>query len=119
MSATISIRNWKSFTSGALQGFFSVELPSGIRIHKCQLFEKNGKRWIGLPSEKFEGRDGQKKYTALVEFGNRDAADRFRDAVLSALEAEGIVNRNGNQRTRSGSYQSKAAAEISDEDIPF
>jgi hypothetical protein len=53
-----AISNWKGFEKGALRGFFDVELPSGMILRSCSLFEKDSRRWLGMPSKpRGEGRE--------------------------------------------------------------
>jgi DNA-binding cell septation regulator SpoVG len=88
----VKVSNWYAIADKkALRGRFSVELPSGMIIHKVCLFEKNGSRWIALPSEKSPGQDDIPIYTPIVEFTSRQVADNFRRQVMIALEAEGLA----------------------------
>lgn len=86
----ITISDWKPFEKGALKGFFTVHLPSGIVIHHCGLFEKNGARWIALPAKKYVSASGKVSWNPIVEIPDRGAMDRFRILVLAALDAGGI-----------------------------
>ncbi len=79
------ILDWKPFQKNTLRAFFGVALPSGMMIHGLQLHEKAGSRWIGMPAREYE-KDGQKAWAKIIEFQSRDAADRFRDAVLEAID---------------------------------
>jgi hypothetical protein len=80
-SPTIQVKDFRAFEKNSLRGFLTVQLPSGMTLH-----EKNEARWIGLPSKKFTGKDGTEGYTPILEFRDRAALDRFRDAVLDALD---------------------------------
>jgi hypothetical protein len=73
--------NWRLRESGALRGFFSLVLPSGMIVHDCQLFEKGDRRWIGLPTKQYES-GGERKFAALIEFSDRQTEDRFREQAL-------------------------------------
>jgi len=57
MSA-IEITNFRPFQKGSLQAFFSMVLPSGLIVNEVRLFEKNGGRWLGMPSRKFTDKSG-------------------------------------------------------------
>lgn len=87
----VRISDWKAIQKNTLRGFYTVELPSGMVIHKCSLHEKNGQRWIGLPTEKYSKRDGTTAYSILIEFTSRQVEGNFRRQVLLALEAEGLA----------------------------
>jgi hypothetical protein len=81
-----TISNARKLSKGALRGFFDVELPSGLKLNGCTLLEKDGKRWIGLPSREWQKPDGTKSYMPIVEIPDRDARDKFAAAVLPLAE---------------------------------
>lgn len=87
--ATFAISNWKTLERNTLRGFFTVAMPSGLILHNCSLHIKNTSRWVGLPSQKYTDKNGTIGYTAMVEFTSREAADKFRDLVMEALEEAG------------------------------
>jgi DNA-binding cell septation regulator SpoVG len=84
-----TISDWKPFQKNALRGFFSVHLPSGMVVHDCGLFEKNGSRWVALPSKKFTSTSGKVSWSPIVEIPDRQDMDRFRILILAALDAGG------------------------------
>ena len=90
---TMQISNWKSVNGeGALRGFFSVTLTSGMIIHKCSLCEKNGQRWVRLPVEKYTKPGGvATTYVVIIEFTSEEMSKLFRGEVMRALEAEGLA----------------------------
>jgi DNA-binding cell septation regulator SpoVG len=114
----ITITNYKAHQKGSLSAFFSVMLPSGLIVHECKLFEKENRRWIGLPSRPFTGKDGNTGYAAILEFVNRDTAEGFREAVLRAIDGM-----TGGQKSAvkpapaAGSCHAQIPAD--DGDIPF
>ncbi len=83
------ILNFRAIEKGSLRGFFSVQLPSGMVLHDCTLHIKDGARWVGLPSKRFQKKDGTVAYEPLIQFTSRKIADRFRDLVVAALDREG------------------------------
>jgi len=84
----IEVLNWRAVSStGSLRGFFTVVLPSGMRIHDCSLFEKDGQRWVNGPLNSFTSNNGKTTRKRLVEFVDKNTAGRFSAAVLSALDA--------------------------------
>lgn len=115
---SITITNYKPYQKGALAAFFSVTMPSGLVAHECKLFTKDGRRWIGLPSREFVGRDGNKSYKPILEFTNREACEKFRDVVLDAIDGMSGAQK---QATRPASQSSVSRAQIpaDDSDIPF
>jgi hypothetical protein len=91
VNAKIVVSNWKPFENNTLKAFFSIVLPSGLILNKCSLHQKDGHRWIGLPSERYKKQDGTVAYAKLVEFTSREVADRFRNAVVQVLKSEGHI----------------------------
>jgi hypothetical protein len=83
---SILIRDWKPLSKNTLRGFFSATLPSGLVLHDLMLHESNGKRWIGLPGKPYTDASGKETYAKIIDFATRAVADRFRDAVLRALD---------------------------------
>lgn len=85
---SIEILNYKEMKKSALEGYVSIYVPKmGLEIYEVAVMNKNGQRWINLPQKKYEDRDtGETKYSSLVRFREREHSDRFRDAVLQALD---------------------------------
>jgi hypothetical protein len=83
----ITITNWQPRIKNTLRGFFSAQLPSGMVLHHLALHEKDETRWVGLPAREWTTTQGGKQYAKLIEFSSRDIADKFRDAILTALDA--------------------------------
>ena len=82
----ITIRDWKPHSKNTLRGFFSAALPSGMVLHALMLHEKGDARWIGFPAREWTNDQGIKQFARIIEFTNRNTANRFRDAVLAALD---------------------------------
>jgi hypothetical protein len=55
-------------------------------LHNLMLHQKGDARWIRFPAREWTDAGGQKQYARFAEFSSRAAADRFRDAVLAALD---------------------------------
>jgi hypothetical protein len=82
----ITITNARKINKGALIGFFDFALPSGMKLNGCTLLEKDGKRWIGLPSKEWTKADGTKGWVPIVEIPDRADRDKFTALVLPAAE---------------------------------
>jgi DNA-binding cell septation regulator SpoVG len=82
----LSITNWKVYEKNTLRAFFSLSLPSGLIIHNCALHQKDGARWIGLPSRQYQKDDGSIAYSPLVQFVSKDARQRFQATALEAMD---------------------------------
>jgi hypothetical protein len=82
----IVISDWKPHSKNTLKGFFSATLPSGMVLHSLMLHAKGEARWISFPGREWTNEQGEKQYVRNIEFVNRAVADKFRDAVLAALD---------------------------------
>jgi hypothetical protein len=85
---------FKRVVKGALRGFATVELPSGLRITDCPVLISNGKSWATLPSKPVLGADGRqsvvdgkRQYAAILEWRDRDLSTRFSDAVVGLVRS--------------------------------
>jgi hypothetical protein len=86
MSETLfKILDFAAREKNTLRGFLDIEVTDGMLIRGISLHARNGARWLGMPSRQFE-KDGTTGYAPVIEFTDRAAADRFRDAVLAALD---------------------------------
>ena len=82
----MEISNYKNVNAGALKGSFDVTIPEwGLMIHECKLFEKDGRRWIGLPSKQYETAKGEKKRVEYVKL-SKEMKLRFDASCLGKLE---------------------------------
>ena len=60
----VEITNFKKYPKNTLQGFFDLKLTSiGLEVRACCLLEKNGERWIQLPSKSYTKEDGTQAWT--------------------------------------------------------
>ena len=83
-----TITNAKLIGKKSLVGSFDLEMPSGLIVRGCMLFEKNGKRWVNFPSKEYQKSDGSKGYFPLLEFASREISDKFQTKVLPLAEKE-------------------------------
>ena len=80
----------------SLRGFARVRLGKTLIISDVAVHCSHGKRWAQLPSKPQLDRDGNPKrneagkiaYVPILEWTDRDAADRFSEAVIGAVERE-------------------------------
>ena len=94
MTAGFTIEEFRPVAKpGVLRGWVTVTQPSGQRIHGCGVFCQDGRWWVSPPSKPRIGRDGTQAKDAagkpvwdpVVTFATRAAADRWSEAVLTAL----------------------------------
>ncbi len=91
--AVITISDWKPLRKGALRGFLTATLPSGLVVHEISVLVSNGKAWASPPSKPLLDRDGRvmvndagkRRYAAIIEFATRELRDRWSSAVIDAL----------------------------------
>jgi hypothetical protein len=57
-----------------------------MKLNSCALLEKDGKRWIGLPSKEWQKPDGTKSWVPIAEIPDREARDKFQAAALPIVE---------------------------------
>jgi len=89
------ISAYKPMSSGALKGFCDVQLPSGMMLHRCSIFVKDGRTWASPPSKQVIGRegtvqrgaDGKVLYEPTALFIDRATQERWSAAVTDALRA--------------------------------
>jgi DNA-binding cell septation regulator SpoVG len=85
---------WTSYPSGAMLGFASVQLPSGMIVHDLRPMRGKNGHWVALPSQKQIDRDGRPRtdangkeiWRALIEFCDRDTANKFRDQIIDLIK---------------------------------
>lgn len=83
----IECTRYKSVLKGSLQGFATLMIPKwGISINSVSLFMKNGRRWINLPSKKYEDQDGATKYASYIFFDNKAHMEVFNEEALKAID---------------------------------
>ena len=102
----MKIINFKPMEKGYLRGFFDVVIEEWGMTMAFSFFNKDGKKWVGLPSREYE-KDGQKKYQSLVKF-DEARNKKFQDKVIAMIDA--------------GEYESmapRAPAVPSDAECPF
>ncbi|WP_424140280.1 hypothetical protein [Roseomonas chloroacetimidivorans] len=96
MSGTsLEIVEWKALSRNSLRGFATVRLRNGLAIKDVTVHCSNGKRWASLPSKPLidkdgnaqRSQDGKIRYVPILEWPSRDVADRFSEAVVTAVEA--------------------------------
>jgi hypothetical protein len=87
----IRVVNLRPMVKGSLRALVDIELVrSGLILRSCAWFRNaDGKEWVALPAQRYEGSDGVARFTPLVEFspGANEARQRFQEAALKAIHA--------------------------------
>ena len=82
----MEILNFKQINKGCLVARFDVYIPKwGFTIRGCSLFNKDGHRWISMPSHKIEREDGSTMHYEHVRFDNC-IKDRFQNACIDNID---------------------------------
>lgn len=83
----IECTKFTSFQKNTLLGYADFFIPKmGLEIFGCQLHQKNGRRWVNLPSKEFTTPAGEKAYAPIVRFKEKEHQIRFGDEALKAID---------------------------------
>ena len=78
--------DWKPFPKNSLIGFFTLELPSGVRIRECCYHLRDGKSWVAMPGKPWKKSDGSISYITLIEFADKQVQYEFSCLAVAAIE---------------------------------
>jgi hypothetical protein len=92
----ILLLEWRPLVKGALRGFATLRLGRSLKINDVPVLASNGKLWAALPGKPLVDRDGRamldargkQRFTPILEWSDKAAADRFSQAVVDAVRAE-------------------------------
>lgn len=81
----MEIINLRKMTgSGKLRAFFDLETPKMI-IRGMKLLEGNdGNLWVGPPSREYTNKDGEKKWSYVVEITDADLRNKISSLAREA-----------------------------------
>ena len=93
--ATITISDWKPMNRGALRGFCTVSMPSGMTVHEVSIMQSHGRAWASPPSKPMLDRDGRamvddaggRRYAPIFTFASAEIRNKWSSAVIDALLA--------------------------------
>ncbi len=120
----LEVTNYKPINKGALVGTFAVRIPSwNFFINDISLFQKEGRRWLSMPSRSYE-KDGQTKYFSYCGLVNKESHERFQDAALKALDRWFIekakeAEAKGELKSEMTNGQGQEPIINSNDDVPF
>jgi hypothetical protein len=82
----MDVINYKEINKGALKSKFDVHIKEwGLTIRECVLFQKENRRWIGLPNRQYQSKEGTEKSYDLVVF-EKNMKQRFDSACLEKIK---------------------------------
>jgi hypothetical protein len=92
----VSLLTWKPMQRNSLRGFARIRLGRSLIISDVAIHCAHGRRWAQAPAKPQLDKDGNAKrdekgkiaYVPVVEWTDREAADRFSEAVIAAVERE-------------------------------
>lgn len=92
----VTLMGFKGLARNTLRGFATVRLGRSLTIKDVSVHVSHGKRWASLPSKPVLDASGNAKrndagkvqYTPILEWADREAANRFSEAVCAAVEGE-------------------------------
>jgi hypothetical protein len=100
----IEIVSFRKLEKKTLIGFCTVRLTNaGLEIRDATVHQKDGKKWVNLPSRPYEKEDGFTGYSYIVKFVDKDRYFQFQKAVLQELDK----------------YLSREIENTPEQDIPF
>jgi DNA-binding cell septation regulator SpoVG len=84
---TIKCIEFKEYNQGSVRGFPTLELQQvGMTIRGISLMEgEDGKRWLAMPSRRYQDREGATKYDPYIRFTD-NAYAAFQKAALKAID---------------------------------
>lgn len=91
----VSLLEWKSLKKNSLRGFATVRIGKAMKVSDIPVHCSNGRRWASLPSKPLidsagiavRDERGKIKYIPIISWTEKESADRFSEAVISAIEA--------------------------------
>ena len=81
----------KRYSKNTLIAFVDFTLlEAGLSIKGASIHEKEGSRWVSMPSRSYSDAQGT-HWTPILEFANKEARSRINDAVLAAFDAHSLA----------------------------
>lgn len=78
---------FREFRRNTLLGFASfVVEPFGLVIEGCNAHEKDGERWVNLPSRQYKDEAGVTQWQPLIRFERKSSYWRFQSLALAAID---------------------------------
>ena len=90
----IECTGFKKSKKNCLVGFANLFIPKmGVEIYGCSLYEKDGKRWVNLPSKECVV-DGEKKFFSVIKFRDPKHKEEFTRQAKEAIDLWMKENKN-------------------------
>ena len=87
---------------GSLVGYADIYVVKwDWEIYGCTLHQKDGKRWVNLPQKEYQDKQtGEKKYSFINRFRNKNNLEAFQKAVKDAIDKKAAESNYGSQETQ-------------------
>ncbi len=83
---SVRIDSAKRYSKNTLIAFIDFTLlEAGLSIKGASIHEKEGSRWVSMPSRSYSDAAGT-HWAPIIEFASKEARSRINDAVLMAFE---------------------------------
>jgi len=88
VSPSIIASHFKPIGKNTVRATADLDIPKWrLRIRGVMWHQKNGKDWIAFPSREWFDKNGERQFSVLLEFTDKDTEHRFKDATLAAMRA--------------------------------
>lgn len=67
---------------GNLKGFCTIEINNKIVIRDCKIMNSANGMFVAMPSRQYEDRDGNKKWTNIVQITDKKLLEQIQEAAL-------------------------------------
>lgn len=92
----VALLEWRSMKRNTLRGFAKVRIGKSLTVSDVSVHTSHGRRWASMPSKPIVSTDGQLqrdevgkvKYVPILQWDDKETADRFSEAVIAAVEAK-------------------------------
>lgn len=82
----MEILNVKPYHKGAMRAFVDVYIPkTGMEFYGCGLFCKDNKWWVSLPSKEFANESGERKFSQIARFREKEHQFAWSDALVKLV----------------------------------
>src|SRR5574343_302722 len=69
---------------GKIRAFFTLEIPGKMVIRDCKLIQnENGTFFAGFPSRKYTDKDGNEKWTNIIEILDADLRNKISNIAMA------------------------------------
>jgi hypothetical protein len=83
----IECLEFRSYVKGSMLGFANFYVPKmGLEIYGCSLWQKDGSRWVNLPSREYKDKEGNTKFSPALRFRDKEHYEGFINAAKEAID---------------------------------